>query len=386
MSNPITDEKKTSEETYAYTPGLKVKRSTKVRKLRRLPILGDVRVKVGDNVDYDTCAAITKISGDPHIVKVALLLGVDVEDLTRYMKKKEGDIIMKGESLASYSAFFGLIKKRVDSPINGILESVSNLTGQIIIRGDPIPVEVDCYISGKVVEVVPKEGAIIETNAAFIQGIFGVGGETQGTIRLAVKTSDEELTADMIMPEDKGKILIGGSSVTLDALRKGVKIGVSCIVSGGIRHDILKNFIGREIGVAITGQEEIGITLIITEGFGKMRISQRTFLLFRDFEGYEASANGATQIRAGVLRPEIIIPNKETLAPSLETELASGITPGTPVRIISQPYFGAIAQVVGLPIELQKMQTESFVRVMDVKLENDSVVTVPRANVEIIEE
>ena len=113
----------------------------------------------------------------------------------------------------------------------------------------------------------------------------------------------------MIKPEHKGKILVGGNLVTLDAIRKAVEVGVSALVSGGINHNDLTTFIGEEIGVAITGQEEVGITLIITEGFGSMSMSQRTFGLLKEFEGYSASVNGTTQIRAGVLRPEIIVPH-----------------------------------------------------------------------------
>ena len=173
--------------------------------------------------------------------------------------------------------------------------------------------------------------------------------------------------------------------VTMDALKKSVDIGVSCIVVGGIRHDDLISFTGEEIGVAITGQEELDLTVIITEGFGNMRMSQSTFDLLRSFEGYHASVNGATQIRAGVLRPEIIIPHEEIIVQGSE-ELALGMIPGTPVRIIRQPYFGAIGIVKFLPIELQQLKSESYVRVLDVKLDDGTVVTVPRANVEIIEE
>jgi len=384
--NGIDTEENTSGEAHAYTPGLKVKKSTIVQKLRRLPILGEVLVNVGDTVEHDACVAITNIRGDPTIVKAALLLGVEPEDLQQYLNKNVGDPVKKGDSLASYSAFFGLVKKQVDAPVDGVLESISNLTGQLIIRGDPIPVEVDCYIPGKIIEVVPKEGAVVETNAAFIQGIIGIGGETHGVIRIAVDLPDEELTADKITPEDKENVIVGGSLISLDAIRKGVEVGASCIVSGGIRHDVLKEFMGEEIGVAITGQEELGITLLVTEGFGKMRMSQRTFDLLKEFEGYRAAVNGATQIRAGVLRPEIIIPHEQTVEASDEDSLAAGMTKGTPVRIIRQPYFGSIATVVSLPIELQQVHSESMVRVVNLKLDDGSIVTVPRANVEIIEE
>ena len=378
-------EEKETEEAHAYTPGLKVKKSTTVQKLRRLPLLGEVFVNEGDTVKHEDIVARTEISGDPDIVKISMIMGLEPEDTPRYMTKQVGDKIEKGEQLAFYKALFGLIKKEVKSPIDGTLESFSEITGQAIVRGAPIPVEVDAYIPGKIIEVMPKEGALIETHAAFIQGIFGIGGEVHGEIQVVVSSNNQVLEAEMIKPEHKGMVLIGGSRVTLDALKKAVEMEVSAIVSGGIRHEDLTTFTGEEIGVAITGQEEVGITLIITEGFGNMNISHRTFELLSEFEGYSASVNGTTQIRAGVLRPEIIIPH-DMVEDDSEEALSQGMVPGTPIRIIRQPYFGAIGKVHSLPVELQRLESESKVRVVNIELDEGEVVTVPRANVEIIEE
>jgi hypothetical protein len=374
-----------SSEAHAYTPGLKVKRAMTIDKLRRLPIPGEVLHKVGDKVNYDTKIARTEISGDPEIVKVAMVLGVEAEDMSRFMLKKPGDKVNEGENIAFYSALFGLIKKNVPSPKNGTIESVSEVTGQVIVRGAPIPVDVDAYLPGKIVEVVPREGAVVQTYGAFIQGIFGIGGETHGEIKVIVAGNSDEITPDKIGPDCKGKVLIGGSLVTLEAMKKAVEVGVSVIVVGGVRHQDLTTFTGQEIGVAITGQEEVGITLIITEGFGKMNMNATTFKLLTSFEGYLACVNGATQIRAGVLRPEIIIPHEEKEEEKGDT-FAMGMVPGTPVRIIRQPYFGAIGVVNSLPVELQALESESMVRVLTVKLQDGTIATVPRANVEIIEE
>jgi hypothetical protein len=374
-----------SGEAHAYTPGLKVKRSTTVTKLRRLPLLGEVFPKEGDIVSYDKIVARTEISGNPEIVKVAMLLGIEPEDIERFMDIKIKGTVEEGQVMASYNAFFGLIKKRVEAPISGTIESISEITGQVILRGPPIPVKIDAYIPGTVVEIMPREGVFIETNAAFIQGIFGIGGEIHGEIKLTVEHNTDIIDANMITINDKGKILIGGSLVTLEALQKAVEIGVSAIVSGGIRHQDLITFTGEEIGVAITGQEELGLTIIITEGFGKMTMSQRTFDLLKSFEGYKASVNGVTQIRAGVLRPEIIIPHEEREEDESEA-LIQGMVPGTPIRIIRKPYFGTIGKVHNLPVELQALESESKVRILTVELDNGEIVTVPRANVEIIEE
>jgi len=96
--------------------------------------------------------------------------------------------------------------------------------------------------------------------------------------------------------------------VQLGALRKAIEIGVKGIISGGIEQKELTNFLGYEIGVGITGDEKVGLTLILTEGFGRIPMNHETFQLLESFGGKQACINGSTQIRLGVIRPEIILP------------------------------------------------------------------------------
>jgi len=248
-----------------------------------------------------------------------------------------------------------------------------------------VPVTVDSFIKGRVTEIMADEGAYIETDAAYIQGIFGVGGEAHGEIKIISEDVAEPITVAHITEDCRGKILVGGSIITREALHKAVTTGVAGIMTGGIIDVDLEDLLGYEIGVAITGQEELGFTLMITEGFGEMAMNPRTLSLLKEFEGERAAINGATQIRAGVLRPEIIIPHSKEMQAEAEDELASGMKPGTKVRIIREPYFGALGAVVSLPVELQEVESESSVRVIEIELEDGSRVVVPRANVEIIE-
>ena len=54
------------------------------------------------------------------------------------------------------------------------------------------------------------------------------------------------------------------------------------------------------------------------------------------------------------------------------------------MRIIRAPYFGKIGEVVSLPPELQKMESETMVRVAEVKIDNMSYI-IPRSNLEMLE-
>ncbi len=371
----------------AYTPGLRVTERALIKRERRLPLQGDVQVKLGDKVRARDIVARTFLPGDVTPVNMASKLGCNPSEVRNLTLKKEGDEIKKGELLAESKGLFGLFRSKVTSPIDGSIEIISRITGQVQLRGKPRPVSIDAYIDGKVTAVHENEGVDIEAMGSFIQGIIGIGGEAFGEIIIRVGGTDEELTPDKIDDGCKGKIVVGGSYVTHAALKKAAAAGVSGIVVGGIDAQDLKDFMGYDLGVAITGMEKLGLTLVITEGFGRMNMAAATYELLKKREGDMASMTGATQIRAGVMRPEIIIPLDKGAA--LEGDKADaearGLQTGDPVRIIREPNFGAICKVTALPPELQKMESETMVRVLEVELPDGARAQVPRANVEIIE-
>ena len=153
---------------------------------------------------------------------------------------------------------------------------------------------------------------------------------------------------------------------------------------GGIDYDSISKILGYSLGVAITGTEDT-TTLILSEGFGEINMAERTFNLLKDNEGKIASINGATQIRAGVIRPEIVIPlNSQMKGEKATNDSNHGISIGSLVRIIRSPYFGKIGEVISLPPELQQMESETMVRVAEIKV-NEENFLIPRANLESVE-
>ncbi len=370
---------------HAYTPGLKVTDQVVIKKQRILPLKGDVIVKVGDKVEPQTVVARTHLPGQVVPINVANKLGVPPEDLELVMTKKAGVPIMEGEVIA-LSVSLWIFKSRCAATIDGSIESVSTVTGQVLQRGHPTPVEVKAYVKGEVTEVIPNEGVVVTCIGSFVQGIFGIGGETFGPIMMATPDNSTVLDENMINDSMKGKIIVGGSQVTAAALKKAIKAGVKGIVTGGFDDKDLRDFLGYDIGVAITGSEEIGVTLVVTEGFGKIDMAQKTFALLQRHEGELACMNGATQIRAGVIRPEVVIPTKtEHVAQAEQSGEVLGLQKGSPIRVIRHPHFGRLGLVTDLPAPLQTLESESRARILEVEFADGSRAIVPRANVEMIE-
>jgi hypothetical protein len=379
----------------AYTPGLKVSARTTIEKLRRLPLKGTVLVREGETVSPDTIVARTELPGIMQTVKLAERMGIEPADVPGVLRVKEGDRVQVGETLAETKGLFGrLFKSEFKSPVAGTVELISPSTGHVGIREAPTPVEKDAYIRGRVTKVIPEEGVVVACEGALVQGIFGVGGEQQGEIAVITSGPDQPITENSLTPAHRGKIVVGGSNVSGAALRKAAEVGVIGIVCGGVVDRELMDYLaaalnqpGYDIGVAITGQEPIPFTLVLTEGFGTIAMAERTFALFKTLEGKSASINGATQIRAGVIRPEVIVSEAvATPAASDGAEADSGqLGIGTPIRVIREPYFGILGTVTGLPPELVKVESETMVRVLQARLQDGRDVTVPRANVEIIQ-
>ncbi|CAN5403532.1 hypothetical protein BH11ARM2_BH11ARM2_26450 [soil metagenome] len=368
----------------AYTPGLTVSPDIVVRRTRRLQIRGEVLVSTGDLVGPDQVVARALLPGVLQTIKLAERLGVEAKDAPEAFRLKSGDPVEKGQTVAETKGFMGFFRSTVESDYTGTIETISEVTGNVLVREPGIPVDVDAYVQGTVAEVLPGEGIIVETRAAMIQGIFGVGGERRGRIRVAVASPDSPLTAADIKESDKGAFLVGGSGIEYDAILRAVEVGACGIVAGGVRDSDLVKYLGYDIGVAITGTEKIPITIMVTEGFGFLGMAGRTFDLLKSLEGQEGSINGATQIRAGVIRPEILIPIAVGSASLGLAAQVFELGPGSPIRIIREPYFGRLGTVTELPATLQTLESGTEVRVLRARLNDGEEVTVPRANVEIL--
>jgi hypothetical protein len=366
----------------AYTPGLTVTRSTVVRKTRRLPLPGKVLVTVGAKVTAGEVVARTELPGKVTLLNVANLLGVMPDELREKLKVAVSAAITRGQLLAQSSSLFGLLKNQVVSPISGTLESISEVTGMAVLREPPVPVEVNAYIDGTVVEVIPNEGVVVQATAALVQGIFGLSGERHAPIAVAVTGPDQPLTEDAVRPEHSGKILIGGARTSLAALRRAIELKVAGVVCGGFAYQDVKDLLGYDVGVAVTGTEALATTLVVTEGFGDIAMARATYDLLTSLEGKIASINGATQIRAGVIRPEVIVTGGSD-GDAIAAE-GQGLEIGAPVRCIRAPYFGRIGNVSALPVDLHTMASETKVRVLEVDFGHEKIV-IPRANVEVIE-
>ena len=171
---------------------------------------------------------------------------------------------------------------------------------------------------------------------------------------------------------------------SIEVLEKAASSGAVGFVTGSIDDKALAAYLGYDLGIALTGDENVPMSLVVTEGFGKIPMAERTSTLLKEFNGAEVSINGATQVRAGALRPEIIISHAGISTEKAQDQTSYSLEIGRRVRIIRVPYFGQVGTVSDLPHQPVKIETGAHTRVLRAKLESGEEVVVPRANVELI--
>lgn len=320
----------------------------------------------------------------PVQVDVAFELGVRPKDVRGCMLRLVGDEVKKGQIFAKKGDMAAFFTKTAIAPISGVIEAINEQTGNVTIARPFKEVVVKAYVQGIVEEVIPNRGVVVATPAVRLTGIFGLGREVHGELKMVCNRADEQLTEDKITPDCAGKIIVGGAFATNEALSKALAVGVKGVVTGTASYLNIINSLGVKLGVGITGQEDVGLTVILMEGFGVLSMREEAFATLRQLEGRQASINGATQIRAGAIRPEIIVP-----FPDYEGELAQPrtvdeeLSVGLRVRVVNDPWFGEMGTVINVPREPRLVETEAKVPVVEVRLASGETVTVPRANVEV---
>ena len=378
--------------TQALTPALQVLAGTVVRKTRELPVPGRVLCERGDAVTPDAIVARAELPGDLQILRIPETLGIEPFEAVKGLRVDEGDAVAAGDLLCEHVGLFGLFRSRYQAPVDGTVEFVSRRTGHVGVRLAPHAIELRAYVQGTVVDTDPGKSVTIESRGAFIQGIFGVGGERCGTIRM-IEGGPKTILGPAKIPADAGgQVLVGGTRPTLEALLQAADAGAAGLVVGSIDDYALTGYLGYDLGMAVTGHEEVPMTVIVTEGFGWLPPAERTHSLLRSLEGRAASINGATQVRAGAVRPEIIVAREDagsgyspgSGSDAADPKPAAGLRVGASVRIIRDPHFGAAAEVVALPAEPRPIATGARTRVLEARLANGDLVIVPRANVELL--
>ncbi|MFO7895961.1 MAG: glutamate mutase L [Candidatus Cloacimonadales bacterium] len=241
-------------------------------------------------------------SNKPQQVNVAKILNIKPKLLPRYLKKNEGEFVYSGEVLGK-----NVMDNRksnlplfANAPTTGTITEINRATGFLTIRYDRQPLSCRAGLPGKIVRVYPGKGVDIAYKGATVLGSIGFGRSHTGKLHWLQNSAG-------ISQMTESEIAVYPGKLDREILQQAENQKLGGIVAASIDNSVLVDFIGAEIGVALTGNEDIPFPLIITEGFGSFEMKKEYRDFFQKSDGKLALIKGHTQIRAGVTRPQIIV-------------------------------------------------------------------------------
>ncbi|MCF7919546.1 MAG: glutamate mutase L [Candidatus Cloacimonetes bacterium] len=283
-----------------------------------------------ENINFDAGTIILRevqdYSEKPVKVKISDRLGIKPAKMKGYLKVNEGDFVYSGDLIAAIrldrantAASSMLDKMNIDkspgadsentdslkynsiiAPATGTIENIDLIKGTLTIRYDRKPLSHYAGVWGVINSI--KNALEIEINYEgwFLQGIIGFGAATPGTLVFCPQN---------VLPDNlsDNPVLLLTKPVDFAFLKEAENARVAGIIAPSIHYRDLKKYINDDIGVALTGNENIPFPLILMQGFGEYDLPPEMLTFFQSMNGASTFIDGHTQIRAGVTRPQIIL-------------------------------------------------------------------------------
>ncbi len=350
--------------------------------------LGQITVKVGQEVAPGDSLGRFSVKSGFRKINLANLLSTSPKEVKSALQIKIGQRIFGGELLAFKRGNLFSKNKVITSPSDGVLDFFDEKTGEIRLELALKEVDLPSSVYGVVEKVDQSRGeVIIKTQATEIYGILGSGKTREGLLRM-IGARGGLIDKNIIIPTFASDILVGGGLIYSEAIFEAVKIGVHGIITGGMNAEDYKGMAGgtlvKKIGT------DIGISLLLTEGFGPMPIGEDIFKNLKVFEGKFVILDGN---RAKLILPcsesDCLIKIRKTNLPDLNIDSDSPDTQveslnlGAKVRVIGSQFSGEQGQVVGIDqaVTVLPSKIATYMVLVEGKLRKFKV---PFTNLEII--
>jgi hypothetical protein len=211
-------------------------------------------------------------------VEVAKQLDVEPDKLGPYLKVKPGDEVERGQWLAEI--FHKEAFKYVESPVRGKVSRIDKHFGIVLIEPLLEELQIKAWLPG-VVQDVSDRGCTVACNGTVIAGIWGSGGETAGPLTFSSVETGKVVVRDFV------------DAATITQAKERKAAGLIC--AGVNLQEVIEPY--------------PPFTIVVLEGFGEQKLPDEMRSVLAGHEGRLALLDGTTQLRVGVRRPQIILPD-----------------------------------------------------------------------------
>jgi hypothetical protein len=337
-----------------------------IRRHHPLPVGAGSRVIGGQFIKANEIIAISEHPTEYRLVDAAQQLRVNAAQLGGYLLKREGESVQEDEVLASRRIPLRFQPLEVLAPIGGFIRTITS--GKILIEGIRERVEIHSPIPGRVFSIAPDEYIVIELKGVQIQLPWGHGEPVWGTLKLLGESPSDG--ADLRFNIDhRGSIVAMGAPLTEEILREASDIRVRGLIGASMHAEL------------VSLVKELDFPVGITQGFGRLPMSERIFNLLKTYNGRELALAVSGEADWREMPPEIIIPIDTTAAPE-DLGRTQPFAPGQKVRILQSPYLGEIGTISSLPDGPQQLESGLWVLGAFVEMPTGETQYLPFTNLE----
>jgi len=338
---------------------------TGIRRVRKLPGIGRVLVRAGQNVNAVDVIAEQASKNKHLLLNVIDALGIERSEYSKSMiTRRVGEQLQEGDVIAESGK---LLKRVLRAPAAGEILLIAS--SMILYEVDAPPVELRAGYSGVVAEIIPDRGAYIEASGALVQGVWGNGKIDLSLLTILALDPGDELTTQKLDVSMRGSVILGGQCSSAEALKSANQLPLRGLVLGSMTADLVPVAMGLDFPV------------ILLEGFGKIPINKAAYDVLVTNNKRDVCLNATPWDHYRGERPEVFIPLPATGELPPETD---EFRAGQKVRILSTPYVGQVGTLENLQPELVLLSNGLRAQAGLVKLHSQEKVIVPLTNLDVL--
>jgi hypothetical protein len=300
------------------------------------------------------------------LLDIAQGLNVSPSRADELLQREAGEELVKGDVIAGP---VGIFQRVIRAPNPGIIKITGE--GKVLYEISSPDFELLAGMDGTVTNIIPERGAIIETNGALIQGVWGNGKIAYGVVQSISNDLLQELVPEQLNIGFRGVIITAGYCRNPEVLEVAGNIPIKGLILGSISADL------------IPMAKSCDYPIMIIDGFGDQPMNRAAE------EILVANKERNIALNAQVLDPflgnypEVIISQSAHTETELPSE-AETLRAGKRVIIINGPEKNKIGKIENVSPKKQKMSNGIEVITAEVSLPNDQQASVPLSNLEIM--
>jgi hypothetical protein len=339
---------------------------TFIRRPRLLPVPGRVLVQPGQKVNANDIVAEGRKLGQHILIDLRRALAMPrANEVEKLIERNEGEKLQVGDVIAQTK---GLLARVVRSPVAGELVAIHN--GRVLIEVPGELIRVPAGFAGVVGEVIPERGAVLETHGALIQGIWGNDRFDQGLLLMVAKSAEEEMTVAKLDVGMRGAVAVCGPCADPEVFQMAESLPLRGLILSSMSPDLIPMATSLQVPV------------VVVEGFGKIPYDSVAYKILTTSEKRDACVKASARNPYSGDVPEVILPlPAEGIEPAATTEFK----PGKVVRVIGLPEPVRVGVIFQIRPGTTRLMSGVSAPAADIRLENNDLITVPLANLDVLE-